>query len=159
MKKWIFSLGLLSVVLAGCGNDGGEDRADNEAVPAIIEASLEVPENAEVGNEVSFTVTVMQANEPVDDADEVVFEIWKGEEREQSEELEAVSEGEGKYTVKKSFEEDGIYSVQSHVTARDLHTMPKKTIMVGNTEAADQGEQDEEESSHDHEDHEDHETE
>ncbi|MFC5732848.1 FixH family protein [Cytobacillus gottheilii] len=145
MKKWIVSLGLISIVLAGCGNNG-DDSNNNEEVPVFVEASLDVPESAELGEEVSFTVTVMQGSEPVDDADEVVFEIWQGEDREQSEEIEAVSEGDGKYTVQKAFAEDGVYSVQSHVTARDLHTMPKKTITVGNAADADQTEQEEDNS-------------
>lgn len=154
MKKWILGVILISLVLAGCGNSEGEGSG-NEGVPGLVEASLEVPKSAELNEEVSFTVTVTQSGEAVDDADEVVFEIWKGEEREQSEEIEAESDGEGKYTVKKSFSEDGIYSVQSHVTARDFHTMPKKTVAVGNAEETEQEGQTEENhgddsSEHDH---------
>jgi YtkA-like len=151
LKKWIVGIVLISFVLAGCGNSDAEIDG-NEGVPGLVEASLEVPESAGLNEEVSFTVTVTQSGEAVDDADEVVFEIWKGEERERSEEIEAEVDGEGKYTVKKSFSEDGIYSVQSHVTARDFHTMPKKTIAIGNAEKTEQDGQTEE----DHEDHEHH---
>ncbi|PLS18224.1 hypothetical protein CVD28_08020 [Bacillus sp. M6-12] len=35
---------------------------------------------------------------------------------------------EGIYTAKNTFTTGGIYYVQSHVTARSLHSMPKKKI-------------------------------
>ncbi|QED49253.1 FixH family protein [Cytobacillus dafuensis] len=139
MKKWMTVLLMSSVLLAGCGNTGQEknngDQNDAE-LPAIIEAVIDIPEKAEVGKETELAVTVKQGKELVEDASEVKFEVWKEGQKDSSEKIEAKHSEKGKYIAKHTFSEDGVYNVQSHVTARNMHTMPTKTIQVGNVEAA-----------------------
>src|SRR5699024_9704099 len=89
------------------------------------------------------------------DADEVVYEVWKDDEdqddnekdqeseddqdagdeddmfSDDSEMIEATNHKDGTYTAETSFDEDGVYTDQVHVTARDLHTMPLHDISVG----------------------------
>jgi len=127
---------MCSILIAGCGNTSQKkDSSNQEEIPTMIEAALDVPENAEIGNEVSLAVTVKQGKDFVDDATEVKFEIWKDGQKNASEMVEANHAEKGKYINTYKFQENGSYHVQSHVTARDMHTMPEKTIQIGDVEA------------------------
>lgn len=39
-------------------------------------------------------------------------------------------QGEGVFSITKTFQEVGDYTVIAHVTARDMHNMPKKEFIV-----------------------------
>lgn len=139
MKKrlWPVVIGIFVLGLAACGKGASED-SDND-IPKPIDVVLEVQETAEIGETVPFKATVTQGEEKVADADEVEFEIWEEGKKEDSEMIEAKNNKDGTYEAEKSFDADGVYTVQVHVTARGLHTMPKKSITVGEG-AASEGE-------------------
>lgn len=147
-KLTIVLIILLLSLLAACGQS---ENTDNETsgepdTATPIEADLNVPEQADKNESITFTVTVTQDGEAVSDASEVAFEIWEDGNEGESEMIEADNDGDGQYTVEKSFDQDGVYHVQSHVTARTMHTMPVKEITVGNPENA--GESNGESHSH-----------
>ncbi|RFU62605.1 hypothetical protein D0469_20390 [Peribacillus saganii] len=121
-------LTILPVMIAGCVN---KQNTNTEQPPEIVEVDIQLPEKIEPNEETNLKVKVTQGAEAVKDADEVKFEIWDANKEEKSVFLEATHEKEGIYTVKNIFKTDGIYFVQSHVTARGLHTMPKKSFIVG----------------------------
>ncbi len=130
MKKhtaWI--VGLLFIILTACGSKAEQPKT---AVPQPIEAKLLIPEQTKVNEAVTISTQISQNGKPVDDADEVKYEIWKNEEKEKSEMIDAKKTEKGIYAINKAFSEDGVYYVQVHVTARGMHTMPKSTITVGN---------------------------
>ncbi|RBW69651.1 FixH family protein [Bacillus taeanensis] len=129
----VFSIAAL--VLSGCGNDDTQNQAENnEQLPQLIEVNLSVnPENPQPNEEVTLQAVVTQGSEKVDDADEVAFEVWKDGE-EEHEKIEGNHQGGGLYSITKTFKEAGVYYVVSHVTARDMHNMPKKEFVVGNIE-------------------------
>lgn len=135
-KITIIFLIVLTGFLAACGQSGDTDNntsaEPDTSVP--IEADLEVAEQAEKDEKVTFTVTVTQDGEAVSDASEVEFEIWEDGNKEESEMIEADNAGDGAYTVEKTFDTDAVYHVQSHVTARTMHTMPVKKIAIGSAE-------------------------
>ncbi|MEH7344164.1 FixH family protein [Bacillus sp. JJ1532] len=135
MKKWMAIICTSFLLLAGCGETGQKENQEEAALPEIIEADLAVPEKAEVGEEVPLAVTVTQGDEAVEDANEVKFEIWKEGQKDTSELVVAEHTEKGKYEAAYTFSENGLFNVQSHVTARDMHTMPTKTIQVGEVEA------------------------
>lgn len=147
--RYLFLL-LCILTLVACGQQEDQNTSGDE-VPAIIEAVLEVPEQGEMNEKISVSVTVTQSNEPVEDANEVKFEIWSEGKKDSSELIEANHEGEGKYTIVKTFDHEGIYHVQSHITARGMHTMPKASIQIGDVV--------EEEHEHEHEEEHKHESE
>lgn len=152
MKKrlWPIVIGLFVLALAACGKAGNEASEDD--VPKPLDVELEVQETADVGKIVPFKATVTQGDEKVDDADEVEFEIWEEGKKEDSEMINAKNKKDGTYEAEKSFDADGVYTVQVHVTARGLHTMPKKSVTVGEGAAA-KGEGDHhhgERGDHDH---------
>ncbi len=140
MKKLLFMMMPCFLILGGCGQSDQEETQESaEEIPQVIEADLQVPETLDAGEEASLAVIVKQGNEAVTDADEVTFEIWKEGKSENSEMVEAKHDSEGKYTADHTFPEEGIYYVQSHVTAKRQHTMPKASVQVGSVKTEDAG--------------------
>jgi hypothetical protein len=134
MKKIAFLFLSLLLVMVGCGKEN-ESQSSNQAggPPEIIEVVIATPETINVNEEVTLKATVTQGDDKVDDANEVKFEVWKiGQE--EHEKIEATNDGNGVYSIHKTFTEDGYYSVIAHVTARSMHSMPKKDFTVGNPE-------------------------
>jgi YtkA-like len=126
MKKLslFLTLILMLFLFAACSQQKQEEK------PAILEVQLQTPDHIELNKETALSCIVTYGGEKVDDADEVKFEVWKhGSEKHEM--LTAKNVGDGKYAVKKTFTEPGTYSVVSHVTARNMHNMPKKDIVVG----------------------------
>ncbi|MCA1061969.1 FixH family protein [Rossellomorea sp. AcN35-11] len=134
-------IGFITLFIAACGNANDDNGAREDEKLEAIEAKLDVPEKGEKGQSVSFSTKVTQGDENVEDAGEVKYEIWKAGHKEESEMIEAKHDKNGVYKGEKTFEEDGMYTVQVHVTARDMHTMPKADIMIGNVEAQEHGEE------------------
>ncbi|WP_078394597.1 FixH family protein [Shouchella patagoniensis] len=155
-KQMITVLAFCGVAFLGaCGN---EDANDPHLVPEIVDAQIQVPETVKIGEDTKLSVRLAQGEEQVEDAHEVVFEVWKDQERDNGTLEEAPHQENGVYGITHTFEEDGIYIVQTHVTARDMHVMPKQMIVAGDVseeevEAFQESEgnsNDEEESQHHH---------
>ncbi|XXM73969.1 FixH family protein [Lysinibacillus sphaericus] len=143
MKKTLLTLtlGILALFISACGNSSGEEPAEKDNNMEPIEAKLDVPEKISKGESAALSTKVTQGDENVDDADEVKYEIWKNGHKDESEMIEVEKKKDGVYTAEKTFDEDGIYTVQVHVTARDMHTMPKAELAVGSIESEDLGEE------------------
>ncbi|TLS38212.1 FixH family protein [Pseudalkalibacillus caeni] len=129
----IFSM----LVLAACGttnNDSqnGDGKNGEETELKQLKVNVDLPEDIKPGEEVTIKAAVTYGEEKVEDADEVMFEIWKKGYEDSSEKIEADHKGDGVYAVTTTFEEDGIYYIVPHTTARDQHTMPKQEVTVGN---------------------------
>ncbi|MRH41996.1 hypothetical protein GH741_04815 [Aquibacillus halophilus] len=147
MKQVIYSV-VLVFILIGCGqNNNDSSDGQNDIVPVAISVDLQAPETVEIHEVVTIEAVVTQGEEAVDDADEVVFEIWKEAAKESSETLESKHEGDGVYSLEKTFDEEGVYFVQSHVTAREMHTMPQAEIVVGNPEETEEAQVDDADTS------------
>ncbi|TMU88171.1 FixH family protein [Bacillus sp. BHET2] len=153
MKKIsIFMLvGFLALFIAACGNSKEDNGAKDDEKLEPIEAKLDVPDKGEKDQTIALSTKVTQGDENVEDAGEVKYEIWKNDHKEESEMIEAKHDKSGVYKAEKKFEEEGMYTVQVHVTARDMHTMPKSEIAIGEVEA---GEHEEAGEDHQHGDHE-----
>ncbi|MBS4205998.1 FixH family protein [Lederbergia citrea] len=151
-KLWPLFIGLVVLILAACGN-AGKDSGSNDDIPQLLEVQLEVQESADVNEMIPFKALVTQGDEKISDADEVEFEIWEEGKKEDSEMLEAKNNKDGTYEAEKAFEHDGVFTVQVHVTARGLHTMPKKSVTVGEGASDDHDHGDHEHGDHDHGEH------
>lgn len=118
----------------GTSSDHQENHSEQagEEAPSAPKVELNLPEDAKAGKEVSIQITVTHEGEPVNDADEVQFEIWKkGAPKDEHEMIDAEKTGDGVYGVKKTFQEPGEYKVMYHVTARGSHVMePAETLVV-----------------------------
>lgn len=146
MKRTIGSvmLGIALMSLAACGNDA---KTQDDEVPAILEVQLEVAEHVEVDEKMDLKAVVTQGDEDVADADEVQFEIWEEGKKEESTMIDAVNNQDGTYEAETTFDHDGAFTVQVHVTARGMHNMPKQAVTVGEG-AAEESHDDEGEDGH-----------
>lgn len=153
-KLMTFTLSFL--LLAGCGAaDSGqtsEKKADHndepmDEKPQMLHANIILPEAISPNEEVTLKVEVTQGDEVVEDAHEVLFEIWQ-DDKENSEMVKAEHEGNGNYAITKQFNQDGMYHVQTHVTARDTHVMPTKRFIVGEVSEEEMGEMEEHHEDH-----------
>ncbi len=161
MKRILFFLVIMLFGLAACGQSDNKGSGDENSKPQPLEVDLQVPEHADSGEAVSMTAKVTQGGENVGDADEVEFEIWQEGAKDDSEMIEAEYQEDGVYGIEKKFDADGTFIVQSHVTARQMHIMPKKSIVIGDAkdEDAEEGHSHgddetagEDDSNHDHHD-------
>ncbi len=147
MKKsiWIFMLAFGLVVLSACNGN----KVEELELPEMLDVQLEVPETVDVNEKIAMKAIVTQGEEKVADANEVEFEIWEDGKKEESSMIEAKNNDDGTYEAETTFEHDGVFTVQVHVTARGLHTMPKKEVTVG-TGAAHEEDHEEGHDDHDH---------
>jgi hypothetical protein len=127
-KKFIgfMAIFMLALMLTACS----EEKSEENELP-ILDVELTVtPEKAEPGEAVTIEAKVTYGDEDVTDANEVTFEIWRAHD-EEHEKVEIEHAEKGIYRHEKTFSEEGTYYVISHVTARDMHNMPKKEFVVG----------------------------
>ncbi len=129
-KLLMFVVGLVLATMAACSNDKPQEVVVDETPQPII-VDLTVTEKVEVGGTVNMAAVVTHGDEKVADADEVLFEFWEEGEKDESVKIESVNEKDGSYTAETTFDHDGLFHVQVHVTARGLHTMPVKEVIVG----------------------------
>lgn len=99
--------------------------------PEPLAVELTVTEVVNIGEQVEMKSIVTMGDEKIADADEVTYEVWEEGKKDESEMIDAVNAGDGMYTAETSFDHDGLFHIQVHVTARAQHTMPVKTVTVG----------------------------
>jgi hypothetical protein len=113
-------------VLAGCG-----ENSDESDELKMLEVDFELPDTADVDETIELKATVTYGNEKVIDADQMEFEYWEEGNRDDSTFLQAENNGDGTYTAEVSFDKDGVFELYAHTTAEELHTMPKRSIVIG----------------------------
>ncbi|MET3698968.1 FixH family protein [Bacillus oleivorans] len=137
MRKLLIILFMMIVlILAGCGKEDSAPNGNTEQGLEMVEVDLIVPEQTNPGEELTIEAKVTQGEEAVDDADSVKFEIWNTEDEENSVMIPFESKSGGTYGITYTFPTDGVYVVQVHVDARNLHVMPSNEVIVGKGSAA-----------------------
>jgi hypothetical protein len=129
MKKLVYFVVsiLFLAVLTSCSN--AANHSDDQPKMLYVELSTK-PETGKVNQPLTFEAKVTQGNEKVNDADEVLFEIWRSKDV-KHEQITVTHPKNGIYRLEKSFQQEGTYYIVSHVTARGMHNMPKKEFIVG----------------------------
>ncbi|MED0685995.1 FixH family protein [Anoxybacillus ayderensis] len=123
MKKWFLLFSFMLLVVAGCANKAEEEEL------AYLDVKMAVEEKLPANQEVELACLVTYGDEKVTDASEVKFEVWKhGTEDRQM--IEGKHVGDGKYVARYTFAAKGTYSVVAHVTAKNMHNMPKIDVVV-----------------------------
>lgn len=130
MKKMLW-LGLPFLLLAGCGSEEADSAGTGEMIEEVM-VEFNTEQQADPAEEVLLSVTLSQGDEAVEDASEVVYEVWESGDRDNSEMITAEHTEDGTYEAETSFGEEGLYYMQAHTTARGMHVMPKQEITVGN---------------------------
>ncbi|MEW9501653.1 FixH family protein [Jeotgalibacillus marinus] len=163
MKRSLFGVMItsLALVLAACSfdiNNSEDEETPQSLIP--VEAEFNIEEQAQPGDEITLEVEVTQGDEAVDDAHEVLYEVWMENDKEHSEMIESTHDGDGIYSATYMVEEEAVYFVQVHITARGTHVMPRMEVTVGNpdTTEVEEGtdESQDHEDGHDQNDEEDH---
>ncbi|MEH7480436.1 FixH family protein [Neobacillus drentensis] len=132
MKKlFVFFVTVLCLsIVISCSNK--KEQADN--LPQMVEVELSInPDPGKMNQPISFEAKVTQGNDQVKDA-EVIFEIWRAKD-DKHEKVEIKHAEKGIYRLERSFSQEGTYYIISHVTARDMHNMPKKEFTIGTPSA------------------------
>lgn len=125
MKSFLMILFTSTIfILGGCAQESKE-----ESLPEMVDVEIVLPQVINKGETVPLKARITQGKEHVNDADSVQFEIWK-EGQETHEKLDAKNTESGIYAIQKSFSEAGKYTIIAHVTARDMHNMPKMEFIV-----------------------------
>ncbi|MDQ0352241.1 hypothetical protein J2R98_002075 [Alkalibacillus filiformis] len=134
MNKWLLSLvAVMLIAVAACG--GQDEETTEEEVDSLAPLEVEVLMNEEIDTgENTLSTRVTQDGKPVEDASEVMFEVWQEGQKEASEMIEGDHVEDGVYEVSYTFEEEGVFYLVSHVTARDQHHMPQHDLVVGDAE-------------------------
>ncbi|WP_204524687.1 FixH family protein [Litchfieldia alkalitelluris] len=156
MRKLLILFILLCLLLVGCNSNS--DNIQNDVVELLpLNVVIEiVPEEILPNEPVTFNAYVTHGDEGVEDANEVKFQIWEKGKEDQDEYIDGIHKGEGLYSIEKTFDHDGIFYVVAHVTARDMHNMPKQEFVVGKGEVEADTENEtktEKETGHSHDDH------
>lgn len=126
-KRWLLLITSLFTIflLAACGENEANDELH------ILEVEFDVPETLDIGETLQLEAVVTYGDEVVTDADEVVFEVWEKGDQDNSIMIDGENNEDGTYTAETSFDRDGIFEMYAHTTARAMHTMPKREIIVG----------------------------
>ena len=99
--------------------------------PQILDVQLVVnPVQGKMNELITFEAKVMYGEKEVSDPDEVTFEIWRAHD-DKHEKIEPKNKGNGVFALEKSFSIEGTYYIYAHVTAENMHYMPKKEFVIG----------------------------
>ena len=102
-KSWMFVVVLMLATMAACSKEKPE-RCSCDEMPLPIVVDLTVTEEVEVNGTVEMAAVVTQGDDKVEDADEVVFEVWEEGKKDDSVKIESTNEKEGLYTAETSFQ-------------------------------------------------------
>lgn len=127
--KWSIVVVFVAMFLTACSKE--DEILGEDYIPLMVDVELNTPEQVEVGEEVKIDTYVSQGGEAIEDAEEVIYEVWEESKKVESQMIPATNDGKGHYSMKETFPHDGIFHVQVHVTARNLHVMPVQKIQVG----------------------------
>ncbi|WP_338447890.1 FixH family protein [Niallia oryzisoli] len=130
MKKKLFALLLiLAAILSACS--GSKEKEKEEMTPQFLDVQLTVnPEQGKVNEPVTFEAKVTYGDKKVTDPDSIDFEIWLAND-ENHEKIIPEHMGNGVFKIEKTFTAEGTYYVYAHVTAENMHNMPKKEFVIG----------------------------
>jgi hypothetical protein len=131
-RKHVLFLSLI-LMLAGCGNQEHSHAkpasgSENSLDPISVKMNVD-PLHPKVNQPFYIQAKVTQNKSVVTDADDVQFEIWKDGDRKHKK-IKASNGSEGIYQIKITYSKPGKYHVISHVSARDMHTMPQKQFTI-----------------------------
>ncbi|GAB6930153.1 hypothetical protein JCM10914A_41360 [Paenibacillus sp. JCM 10914] len=119
---------LVAVALAACSDTKAQTNDDELPDPIIVELTV-TPETITIGEKVLIQAKVTQGGSPVEDANDVEFEVTL-EGGGLPVKVPVKHDQGGIYQMEKTFKEAGTYRIISHVTARGQHSMPLQELTV-----------------------------
>ena len=140
MKKYILGVLLVLFVLSlsACSKDDSE-RIDEDGGLKWVEVDVKINPNPAKPNEpITFTASVTYGGKPLSDIKDFSFEVWRSLD-EKHEKIVVEQIKDGVFKLEKSFEREGTYYIFTHVTAKNMHNMPKKEFVVGTASEPEKG--------------------
>ena len=128
LAVWAWPL-LLAALLCGCTAKAA--ATDESGLPPHLTVNLHLPAKLETGAQSVFTVEVLKGGKPLENADKAEFIIWPEGKKEASVTVKANEASPGVYTVSHTITEEGLYVVQSRISAANEQVMPAKRFAVG----------------------------
>ncbi len=120
---------LLGVIVSGCTAKIAE--TDESGLPPHLTVDLHLPKQLDLGSESSFSVEVFKNNRPLEHAEKAEFIFWPEGNREAAVTVKATESSPGVYSVSHSISNEGIYLVQSRISAKNEKVLPIKRFAVG----------------------------
>ncbi|WP_248925199.1 FixH family protein [Paenibacillus hamazuiensis] len=122
-------LGGFALAVCACSSSNGAAHSHGGDEPAAVRVQITtVPETIRAGQPVRIEAKVTLGESSIDDAKKVEFEI--GEDGQSQGLFTAKHQGQGVYSLDKTFEHKGSYYIIAHVRAKGMHSMPKKQLIV-----------------------------
>ncbi|OZB99035.1 hypothetical protein CJP46_07940 [Paenibacillus sp. XY044] len=146
----IVTIGLF--IMSACSDIAYDKESGQGLFQDIINVNIKTsPDKIVLNQPVTINANVSQGVDAVNDAKEVEFEVWKWGDK-NHETLKGKHQGEGVYSIEKEFPSEGIYYVIAHVSARGMHNMPRRQLVVGNVSEKEiaQANADPNQSTHEH---------
>ena len=121
---------MMALFVAGCSQSIESEKKHANHSSEILEVEIAIKASpAKVNENVAFEAKVTQGGKPVEDAKEVEFEFAR-EGDSDTEIIKVNNQENGVYQLEKSFPEEGRYTITTHVTARDMHSMPSEEFEI-----------------------------
>lgn len=130
MRKLIVVMLMLLFIVTACNNKKVEEV--NFLDP--IEVQLTTETELSVNEEIVTQALITQKEVPISDVEEVVFEIWQHGNPDSYRYVEGTLVGNGVYEVTWKANEDGVYYIFYHVTAKGMHRMEKHQFVFGDVD-------------------------
>ncbi len=125
---------------------GNSDKTSADEEPKALEVKLTGPETAAPHEKTEYKAEVFTAASVSRMRMKSCLKYGKKEKRRRQN-----KQGQGgkrAYHLRTEFDEEGVYTVQSHVTANQRHNMPTVKVRVGDAEGADDSSGHEEQTHH-----------
>jgi hypothetical protein len=127
--KLLVVLLLIGVCLTGCTAKITE--TDESGLPPHLTVEMHLPKQLEIGSKNNFSVEVFKNNQPLEHAELAEFIFWPEGNKEAAITVKATESSPGVYLVSHSITQEGIYLVQSRISAKNEKVLPIKRFAVG----------------------------
>lgn len=137
MKKYtcFFFAVIFSLLLTACSDE--KDVANLYKQEQPLELNIIIPELFTANHQETIKAVLTQDGEKVERADYVHFEIWKQDGSINYGMEEARAQEKGTYSLRKSFDSEGLYFIKVHASNNGSVIMPQKQFIVGKLSESD----------------------
>nr|WP_186670241.1 FixH family protein [Sporosarcina sp. BP05] len=120
---------ILSLLLSACSLKQDVANLYKQEIP--LESEIIIPESISVNKNETIKVILTQNGKKVEGADFVHFEIGKQDGSVKFNMEQAEEEGNGRYSLSKNFDSEGLYYIKVHASNAGSIIMPQKQFVIG----------------------------
>lgn len=128
-RTTILFLLFIITVLSACSEQ--KESSSRDLTPQFLDVQVTIkPEQGKINEPVIIEAKLTYGDKKVTNPDEIEYEVWRSQ-SEKHEKIKPKHVGDGVFQIEKTFTEEGTYYVYVHVTAENMHNMPKKEFTIG----------------------------